>query len=126
MSERRENHLCTRIVCSSRTLRMEYTYGHYEMPLPLKDDNIKLPDNQKQAFIRLDKKYYLDYSNFVSDIITNGLAERVPKGEMSLSDGRVLFLPHHGVYNRKKIEKVKVFFDCSVVFEVESPNRNLL
>ena len=109
--------------------------GHYEMPLPFKDENIKLPDNRKQALARLqklkqrlknDKKYHLDYSKFVSDTIDNGYAERVPEGELSLKDGRVWYLSHHGVYNSKKPDKIRVVFDCSAVYERESLNRNLL
>jgi hypothetical protein len=109
--------------------------GHYEMPLPFKDENIKLPDNRKQAFARLeklkqrlknDKKYHLDYSKFVSNTINNGYAERVPEGELSLKDGRVWYLSHYGIYNSKKPDKIRVVFDCSAVYEGESLNRNLL
>lgn len=60
--------------------------GHYELPLPFKDNNIQLPDNKEQALARLgrlrqrlknDGKYHLDY------IIL------VPEQELNLEDGRV-------------------------------------
>ena len=109
--------------------------GHYEMPLPFKDDNIQLPDNKEQALLRLvklcqrlknDEKYHSDYMRFMSEIISNGYAETVPEQELDLKDGRVWYLPHHGVYNSKRPDKIRVVFDCSVVYQGESLNRNLL
>ena len=97
---------------------------HYEMPLPLKDENIKLPNNRKQAFTRLerlkqhlrnDKKYPMDYLRFVSDTINNGYAERVPEEELGLKNGCVWYLPHHGIYGNKKPGKM---IDCSAMYEV--------
>ena len=82
--------------------------GHYEMPLPFKDDNIQLPDNKEQPLLRLgklrqrlknDEKYYSEYMRFMSEIISNGYAETVPEQELDLKEGRVWYLPHHGVYN---------------------------
>ena len=52
--------------------------GHFEVPLPFRDDNPKLPNNRRQALYRLegvkrrmqrDPKYRLDYTNFVNGII---------------------------------------------------------
>ncbi|XP_031549017.1 uncharacterized protein LOC116286605 [Actinia tenebrosa] len=60
--------------------------SHYEMPLPLKDRNIKLPNNRVQAEKRLeslkkrlksDNKYHTDYCNFMSEIIFKGYARKV-------------------------------------------------
>ena len=96
------------------------------MPLRLKDENVKLSNNKKQALVRLeklkrrlknDKKYYQDYSNFVSDTIDNKYAERVLEAELSLQDGRIWYLPHHGVCNSRKPDKIRVVFDCSAVYE---------
>ncbi len=109
--------------------------GHYEMPLPLKDDNKQFPDNKKQVLIRLrklrqslknDKKYHLDYVKFMSELIFNGHAERAPEEELNPNDGCVWYLPHHGVYNSKKPDKIRVAFDCSTMYEGESLNRSLL
>ena len=58
---------------------------HYEMPLPLKVPNIKLPNNYVQAEKRLnslkkrllsDEKYCKDYCNFMSEI-SKGYARKV-------------------------------------------------
>lgn len=38
----------------------------------------------------------------------------------------VWYLSHHGVYNNKDQDKIRAAFDCSVVYQGESLNRNLL
>ena len=58
--------------------------GHYEVPLPFRDQHPKLPNNEKVAAHRLqqlkfrfskDKKYKMDYTTFMSDMIKNNYAE---------------------------------------------------
>lgn len=109
--------------------------GHYEMPLPLKEELVALPNNKEVVLNRLsklkrrlktDSRYRKDYLAFMSDIIDRGYAERVPAEEASLKNGRVWYIPHHGVYHPKKPEKIRVVFDCSVEFAGESLNRHLL
>ena len=104
--------------------------GHYEMPLPLRDEKVDLPRNKKLAEIRLkclkrrfDKSsnYNSDYISFMNDIIKKGYAERVPKEYK-----KTWYIPHHGVYNPKKPDKIRVVFDCSVDFMGHSLNRHLL
>ena len=55
--------------------------GHYEMPLPLKDPNVRLPNNKEMALRRLknlkrrftsDEKYRNDYVNFMNTVTQNG------------------------------------------------------
>ena len=109
--------------------------GHYEMPLPLKQDLLTLPDNKEVALKRLsklkkrlktDSKYRQDYLAFMSDVISQGHAEKVPPDEISLKNGQVWYIPHHGVYHPKKPDKMRVVFDCSVEFAGECLNRHLL
>ena len=66
--------------------------GHYEMPLPLKNDNVELPNNKELALSRLmklkqrlksDTQYRKDYVDFMQENIKNGIAEKVPKEEVS-------------------------------------------
>ena len=63
--------------------------GHYELPLPLKNETIELPNNKTVALRRLNQlkrrfmgrngqKYYTDYLEFMKKLIKNGYAERVP------------------------------------------------
>ncbi|XP_068674508.1 uncharacterized protein [Montipora foliosa] len=109
--------------------------GHYEMPLPLKQESITLPDNKEIALIRLskfkrrlktDSKYRKDYLSFMSDLISRGYAEKVPAEERAIKNGQVWYIPHHGVYHPKKPGKIRVLFDCSVEFAGDSLNRHLL
>ncbi|KAL3989127.1 hypothetical protein ACER0C_013445 [Sarotherodon galilaeus] len=107
--------------------------GHCEMPLPFKKDRPNLPDNKACAVHRLrclkgrfeeDKQYQKDYTTFMSEIITNGDAEKVPRGEINNSP--VWYIPHHGVYHPHKPGKIRVVFDCSARFEGMSLNDYLL
>ena len=119
--------------------------GHYELPLPLKNETIQLPNNKTVALHRLNQlkrrfvgrngqKYYTDYSEFMKNLIKNGYAERVP--EMSESEhtshgqvqekANVWYIPHHGVYHPKKPNKIRVVFDCAAEYESESLNKHLL
>ncbi|XP_043227504.1 uncharacterized protein LOC122384292 [Amphibalanus amphitrite] len=107
---------------------------HFEGPLPLKDQNVKFPDNKKLALKRLfclkrrlanDKKFSDDYNKFMADSFNKGYAERVPEDELGNDDGRVWFVPHHGVYHAKK-GKIRVVYDCSAEYQGFSLNNSLL
>ena len=108
---------------------------HYELPLPFKEDQPKLPNNKVMAMHRLrqlrkrlrnDTNYERDYVAFMKEVIHNGFAEKVPVEELDRDDGAVYFLPHHGVYHPKKPNKIRVVFDCSAQFKGESLNDHLL
>ncbi|XP_078382421.1 uncharacterized protein LOC144665122 [Oculina patagonica] len=119
--------------------------GHYELPLPLKNENINLPNNKTAALRRLSQlkrrfeakngqRYYADYVEFMKKLIDSGYAERMP--EMSDSEHKssdqaqtkhnVWYIPHHGVYHPKKPNKIRVVFDCAAEYESESLNKHLL
>jgi len=83
--------------------------GHYEMPLPLRDNMPSLPNNKSLALRRLhklgqrfedDMKYRDDYTTFMNEIIAKGYSE-----EASYNDGNVWYIPHHRVSHPKKPEK---------------------
>ena len=112
--------------------------GHYEMPLPLKSQNVELPNNRSQALRRLmhlktrlerDPKYREDYVGFMEKMIEN-CAEEVPPqlAEMDSQgkSGRINYVAHHGVYHPKKPNKIRVVFDCSARYRGSSLNQNLL
>ena len=108
---------------------------HYEIPLPLKEEELKLPNNRTLALSRLqrlkqrfkrDRKYREHYEAFMKEMIDKGQAERVPDEELHLSNGRVWYIPHHGVYHPQKPDKIRVVFDASAEFKGESLNRHLL
>ncbi|PFX24881.1 hypothetical protein AWC38_SpisGene10528 [Stylophora pistillata] len=119
--------------------------GHYELPLPLKDEKIELPNNRSTALHRLSQlkrrleaknsqKYKADYVELMRTIIADGYAERVPKlsesnhtpDDQVARKRNVWYIPHHGVYHRKKPNKIRVVFDCAAVHEGESLNKHLL
>ena len=59
--------------------------GHYQIPLPLKDPDVKSPDNRKQVKKRLeglekqvrrDQKFFQQDQEFVEDMIGNDNAEK--------------------------------------------------
>ena len=37
-----------------------------------------------------------------------------------------IYIPHHGVYNKKNVDKIRVVFDCSATFKGHSLNQRLL
>ena len=106
--------------------------GHFEMPLPLKSENILLPNNKQMALSRLmklkyklgkDQKYAHDYRDFMKKLIDNGHAEVASDPP---PEGRTWYIPHHGIYHPRKPNKIRVVFDCSAEYKEESLNRNLL
>ena len=110
---------------------------HYEMPLPLKDPNTKLPNNREMALHRLkhlkrrfiaNERYRNDYGSFMDMVIQNGYAELVPTESKKGNENsqQVWYIPHHGVYHPKKPNKIRVVFDCSAEFKGESLNKQLL
>jgi len=69
--------------------------GHYELPLPLEDPNVVLPNNRESAFRRLlqlkrrflaDRRYRDDYVTFMENMIEKGFPEKVKSGASSSSD----------------------------------------
>ena len=59
-------------------------------------------------------------------MIKDGFTEKVPDCDLRQTDGRLWYIPHHGVYHHKKLEKLTVMFDCSAQFCGASLNDELL
>jgi len=85
---------------------------HYEIPLPLKEERLKLPNNRNLALSRLhrlkhrlnsDSKYHSHYQTFMKVMIDKGQAEKVPDNELHLDNGRVWYITHHGVYQIRSV-----------------------
>ena len=113
----------------------QLTNGHFELPLPLKNEEVKLPNNRMSALKRLNglknrllrnEQYKNDYCAFMASIFENGYAESVPTDELDLNDGRVWYIPHHGVYHPKKPDKIRVVFDGSMEIDGQGLNKSLL
>ena len=60
----------------------------------------------------------------MSDIIRQGYAEKVPLEEINGTES--WHLPHHGIYHKKKNEKIRVVFDCGARYKDTSLNDQLL
>ena len=58
-------------------------------------------------------------------LIKDGFTEKVPDCDLRQTDGRLWYIPHHGVYHHKKPEKLRVVFDCSAQFHGASLNNEL-
>ena len=106
--------------------------GHYQLPLPFKNGEPLLPNNRILAEKRLSgllkkmkksKEFKDDYENFMKGMLTNGYAERATS---TPKDGKVWYIPHHGVYNPRKPGKIRIVFDGSAEFKGEILNNHLM
>ena len=61
----------------------------------------------------------------MTEVINNGYAEVVPQDQLYNKDGRMWYLPHHGVYHPRK-NTLRVIFDCGAGFKGTSLNSQLL
>ena len=106
--------------------------GHYQLPLPLKNSKLELPNNQVMVERRInqlerrfskDDSYFQYYKTFMDDMLAKGYAKK------SISPaplGKTWYIPHHGVFNPNKPFKIRVVFHCSAEVGGESINRNLM
>ena len=110
--------------------------GHYELSLPLRksDEELKLPNNKPLAEIRLghlkkrlyrNASLYEDYMQSMKTTIESGFAELVPDESLDRDDGRVWYVPHHGVRHPQK-QKLRVVFDCAAEYKGRCINKELL
>ena len=85
--------------------------GHYQLDLPFRKENTVMPNNKviaEQRLANLKRKlkknehFQSEYTDFLSDVIDNGYAEVVPQEQLERKDGRVWYIPHHGVYHPQK------------------------
>ena len=106
-----------------------------KFPCRSEKSNVQLPNNRSQAVQRLyglkkrfqgDTQYRAEYVSFMSEIIEKGYARKVSAEEPPPKEGKVWYLPHHGVYHPKKPNSIRVVFDCSARYQGESLNDHLL
>ena len=108
--------------------------GHYEIKIPFKNEDEKLPHNRamaekrfKQLEQKLEKKPDLkkQYIDAIEDLLKKGHAKEVPNDAIDRSDGRVWYLPHFGVVNPNK-PRIRVVFDAAAKFGGYSLNDKVL
>ena len=108
--------------------------GHYEAPLPFRNENVTFPNNYQQAnmFLQLmkrrftrDKDLHHQYSQFMNNMEDKGYCERVPPEELQRSDNKLWYIPHHAVKHLQK-GSVRVVFNCPASYKGTSLNGELL
>nr|XP_006811455.1 PREDICTED: uncharacterized protein LOC102805443 [Saccoglossus kowalevskii] len=135
IDDKRENSQEDKLFLSKVDTSMKYTEGHYTIGLPFRNDDSKLPNNKEYAKQRLkgigkrmrrDSKLSSDYKAFMATMIEKKYAILVPQRLLDGNDGRVWYIPHHGVYHPKKPNKIRVVFNCSAKWQGVSLNELLL
>lgn len=107
----------------------------YEIALPFRHGTPKLDNNRmiaekrlsllKQKFLK-NPDYASRYKAEVDKLITQGHAEKAPVPSDDNGEHTRWFLPHHGVQNPLKPDKLRVVFDCACKFRDVSLNDELL
>lgn len=69
--------------------------------------------------------FHQEYSDFMKDMIEKGYAVRVPENQLNCQDGKLWYVPHHGVYHPQK-KRLQVVFDCGASFQGTSLNNEPL
>lgn len=110
--------------------------GHYQLGLPWKDANLKLPNNRVSAERRLrslkrrllgDSRLLERYKETMNSYINDNHARELTDNEIADKKlDRIWYLPHHPVTHALKPNKVRVVFDCAARYEGTSLNDNLL
>lgn len=79
--------------------------GHYSVCLLVKNKSLYMPNNRsveqralnlKKRFLR-DVKFHAEYVAFMNDILKKSYAVKLNHAEHELNEGRIWYLPHHGV-----------------------------
>lgn len=108
--------------------------GHYSLDLPFRRNDPVMPNNQPVAEQRLlglkrkfqrNEQFKKEYTDYLTDVIDKGYAEVIPQEQLARTDGRVWYIPHHGVYHPKK-QTLRVVFDCSASYRGKSLNSELI
>ncbi|KAL0153188.1 hypothetical protein M9458_051515 [Cirrhinus mrigala] len=108
--------------------------GCYCIGLPMKTETAKMPNNHSVAEqhanslkrrLSMNPDLHKDYKIFMKDVITKGYGVQVPKEQLNRDDGRVWYIPHHGIYHPKK-HKIRIVFDCNATYQGTSLNKQLL
>ena len=107
--------------------------GHYEIPIPWRDETVEIPNNITVANSRLQslkkslsrKGLNERYKQEIMKLLVNGYAEEVPIQEIH-AKRRTWYLSHHAVITDKKPDKLRIVFDCSSKYMGSSLNDRCL
>ena len=104
---------------------------HYQIPLPFRQKDVRLPCNKYQAAQRFsflkrkfdkNEKFKVDYIRFMEEIIRKGYAR---KSTMTAAPAKTWYFPHHGVYHSNKPGKITVVFNLSAEYKGTCLNKEL-
>ena len=105
---------------------------HYEVPLSFRNTGIQLPDNRNQAVKRMrhlkrrfikDQQFFEEYKRQMEELVSKCYAK---KTGVKPGNGKLWYLPHHGVKHASKPGKIRTVFNCSANYGGTSLNCNLL
>ena len=108
--------------------------GHYNIDLPFRTESPVMLNNYQVVEQRLmglkkkfkkNEKFKSEYAEFLEEVISKGHAEVVPQAELQQTDGKVWYIPHHGIFHPKK-GTIRVVFDCGATIQGTSLNAELL
>ncbi|XP_015756454.1 PREDICTED: uncharacterized protein LOC107335914 [Acropora digitifera] len=111
-------------------------HGNWEMPLPFRHKDVKMPNNRSQTLNRLNglirtlrRKPQKEKDNieFIQGSLDKGHTSPVPLGSIrgESESGKVWYLPHFGVYDPKKPTQIRVVYSSAEYSDV-SLNKELL
>ncbi|XP_074032901.1 uncharacterized protein [Leptinotarsa decemlineata] len=107
----------------------------FETGLLWKKSNHHLPESKKNAMRRLvctEKRMHKDeefgrmYCEKFEDMIKKNYISKISNDEDNLNDGKIWYLPHFGVMNPNKPNKLRIVFDASLKSNGNSLNDFLL
>ena len=94
--------------------------GHYSLKMPVRNDQLTLPNNLcmvKQRLLGLKRKFWKDelfhkaYNSFITNVIQKGYAEEVPQQQLDCGNGKVGYIPDHSVRHRRR-GTFRMVFSC--------------
>ena len=106
--------------------------NHYETPLPLRNSEMTLPNNRVMAEKRAhylkrkfqkDEQYFSHYKVFMNEIIEKGYATVSDRTQV---DGKLWYLPHHGVYHLAKPNKILLYLTAVLSMQVDLSTKLLV
>ncbi|KAL7827082.1 hypothetical protein SRHO_G00328000 [Serrasalmus rhombeus] len=133
-TEKREMSLDDKKFMKILTEQVTYENSHYYLPLPFRNDNVMMPNNREVAIRRAaslakrlkgDKSFQAEYKQFMDKMLEQDYAEEIPLDQLHVVEGKIWYVPHHGVYHRRK-GTLRVVFDCTSSFQNTSLNKELL
>lgn len=108
--------------------------GHYCLKLPFRKPEVRMPNNKQVAQQRAqyllkrfqkDQLFFEEYKEFMHNVSMEGHSEIIPQEQLKHEEGKVWYIPHHGVYHPRK-KTLRVVYDCASTFAGASLNKELL